>query len=479
MSRSIVWFRNDLRLHDNESLYYAAKAGEVLPVYFLDPRIFGKTSFGFPKTGPYRTSFLLRSVEKLRDNLRNTGSDLLIVRGRPEDHIQELANRYDIDRLYFQGEYTREELDAESAVQNHFGGEVHRSYGSTLYHPEDIPFSNPEDVPDVFTSFRKKTEKKAEVRSEYPVPEQIKGIRLTKEDEDNNGLPDVSDLNVEAREISEKSVLLFRGGEDEALKRIQTYFWDQDRLHKYKYTRNGLLGSDYSSKFSPWLANGSLSPRRIFWEVKKYEEERRSNVSTYWMIFELIWRDYFKYSARKYGDRIFYKGGIQGNERNWTGSRQDFERWAEGRTGIPFIDANMRELNETGYMSNRGRQNVASFLAQNLNVDWRMGAEYFESLLLDYDPCSNYGNWAYNTTVGHDPRNRYFNIVSQAEKYDKKGEYIRHWLSELSDVPGEFIHEPHKMSPEQQELHNAVIGSDYPEPMINLEESYEEIKRRD
>jgi len=139
----------------------------------------------------------------------------------------------------------------------------------------------------------------------------------------------------------------------------------------------------------------------------------------------------------------------------------------------------MRELNATGYMSNRGRQNVASFLAQNLNIDWRMGAEYFESLLLDYDPCSNYGNWAYNTTVGHDPRNRYFNIVGQAQKYDTKGEYTRHWLPELKHVPQEFIHEPHKMNPEQQALYSVEIGSIYPEPMINLEESYEEIKARE
>jgi deoxyribodipyrimidine photo-lyase len=136
----------------------------------------------------------------------------------------------------------------------------------------------------------------------------------------------------------------------------------------------------------------------------------------------------------------------------------------------------MRELNETGYMSNRGRQNVASFLAQNLNFDWRWGAAYFESKLLDYDVSSNWGNWAYNSTVGHDPRNRYFNIISQAGKYDKKGEYVRHWIPELKDLPKEFIHEPWKMTPDQQELYSVNLGSDYPEPMIDLEKSYERIR---
>ena len=142
------------------------------------------------------------------------------------------------------------------------------------------------------------------------------------------------------------------------------------------------------------------------------------------------------------------------------------------------MNANIRELNETGFMSNRGRQNVASFLAQNLNVDWRMGTEYFESMLLDYDPCSNYGNWAYNATVGHDPRNRYFNMLLQAEKYDKKGEYVRHWIPKLKFVSNEFIHRPHTIPLEQQKLYELEIGIDYPKPMIDLEQSYEEIKAR-
>jgi len=273
--------------------------------------------------------------------------------------------------------------------------------------------------------------------------------------------------------------LPFRGGEDAALERLQNYFWDQDLLQKYKFTRNGLLGADYSSKFSPWLANGSLSPREIYRQVKKYEDERKDNVSTYWMVFELIWRDFFRFSAIRYGDAMFKAGGIQHKERDWRHDRDDFERWAKAQTGIPFIDANMRELNQTGFMSNRGRQNVASFLAQNLNIDWRMGAEYFESQLIDYDVCSNYGNWMYNSTVGQDPRNRYFNILKQANKYDKKGEYVRHWLPELSNVSQEFIHEPHTMAVEQQKLAGVEIGSDYPEPMIDLEASYKEIRNRD
>lgn len=297
--------------------------------------------------------------------------------------------------------------------------------------------------------------------------------------DDIGEIPTLNDLGLTEEEDDDRAVLSFKGGEDEALKRLEDYFWKGDHLKNYKFTRNGLLGADYSSKFSPWLANGSLSPRMIYWEVKRYEEERKSNVSTYWMIFELIWRDYFRFSAWKYGNDIFKAGGIQKKDRDWEVDREKFEKWSLGKTGIPFIDANMRELNETGYMSNRGRQNVASFLAQNLNLDWRMGAEYFESHLLDYDPCSNYGNWAYNATVGHDPRNRYFNILNQADKYDKKGEYVRLWIPELKNVPKEFIHEPHTIPIDQQKLYDLEIGIDYPEPMLDLEQSYETIKARD
>jgi deoxyribodipyrimidine photo-lyase len=136
----------------------------------------------------------------------------------------------------------------------------------------------------------------------------------------------------------------------------------------------------------------------------------------------------------------------------------------------------MRELNETGYMSNRGRQNVASFLANNLRVDWRRGAAYFETQLVDYDPCSNYGNWAYIAGVGNDSRDRYFNVVKQARKYDSGAEYVTHWLPELEPLPPEYAHEPWTLSPEEQAEYGVDIGVDYPEPMIDLEASYEKLR---
>ena len=470
---NIVWYRNDLRTVDFQPLTESLRHGETVGLYCFDPRCFRDTQYGFKKTGSLRAQFLIESVQNLRVRLKGN----LIVRvGHPEEIIPKLAEHLEARNVFCSAEVTSEEIEAESLVRKNLKNTaVHSFHTHTMYHPKDVSFKLP-DIPKVFTQFRKKVEKQSIVRNPLPAPVNLPaphpGI-------DYGKIPTLEDLGLEEQLPDKRAVISFSGGEDEAWGRLDHYFFESDKLRKYKFTRNGMLGSDYSSKFSPWLAHGSISARSIYKKVEEYEKNIHKNVSTYWMKFELIWRDYFRYSAMKHGNSIFQLGGIQGKDLRKNTSSDLFKKWAEGNTGIPFIDANMRELNSTGYMSNRGRQNVASFLAQNLNFDWRWGAAWFESKLLDYDVSSNWGNWAYNATVGHDPRNRYFNIVGQARKYDKKGEYVRQWLPELKDLPSEFVHEPHKMTIDQQKLYGLKIGRDYPEPMIDLEKSYQEIKKRD
>ena len=468
---SLVWFRNDLRSIDHQPLADAAKNGDVCGIYCFDPRHYNSISYGFQKTDAIRTQFLIESVTDLRTKLRSLGSELLVRVGKPEDILPEIIKEMNAEQLLFHGEVAPEENNVEVYVEESISVPVKKYWGHTMYHRDDLPFDLL-TIPDVFTQFRKKVEKKSTVRKPIPVPRNLKwDVSLEPGD-----IPSVADLGLTERPIDNKAVIQFKGGETEAWKRLQHYFFEADELRNYKYTRNGLLGADYSSKFSPWLAHGCISARSIHDEVENYEKTVHENVSTYWMKFELIWRDYFRYSMIKYGSQLFQLGGMQGKDLKKSTHQATFDKWANGETGIPFIDANMRELNQTGYMSNRGRQNVASFLAQNLNFDWRWGAAYFESKLIDYDVCSNWGNWAYNSTVGHDPRNRYFNIINQAGKYDKKGEYVRHWLPELADLPKEFIHEPWKMTQDQQKLYETQIGVDYPNPIIDLEKSYERIK---
>ena len=240
-------------------------------------------------------------------------------------------------------------------------------------------------------------------------------------------MPSLEDLGLNTPTAHPHSAFPFKGGSKAGELRMERYFWDTEKLSFYKQTRNGLLGLDYSSKFSAWLANGSISARQIYWEIKEYEEQVQKNQSTYWLIFELIWRDYFKFISLKHQDKIFHLGGILQKDYHWKNNPKTIQAWIDGETHEPFVNANMIELQKTGWMSNRGRQNVASYFAKDLLLDWRIGAAYFEAQLIDYDVHSNYGNWMYVAGVGNDPRDRKFNIRKQAERYDENGKFQRLW----------------------------------------------------
>jgi deoxyribodipyrimidine photo-lyase len=435
-NRAIVWFRNDLRLHDNEALTEAIRnADEVIPVYVFDERVFlGKTKFGFSKTGPFRANFILQSVADLRRSFRERGAELYIRFGKPEEEIFNLAQESKANWVYCNRERTREEVLVQDALEQKLwstGRELRYCRGKMLYYTSDLPFPVAQ-TPDIFTQFRKEVERFIPVRPPLPVPDPLKPARLQIA---AGELPLFAKLGHSSYTPDKRAVLSFEGGESNGLARLQYYLWDTDLIKTYKETRNGLLGSDYSTKFSPWLAHGCLSPKQIYAEVRRYEASRGNNESTYWVIFELLWRDFFRLMAKKYGDKIFLKGGILGKE---NGALRDdfkaFQRWKDGKTGKGIVDANMREIASTGFMSNRGRQIVASYLVNDLKVNWQLGADYFESLLIDYDPASNWGNWNYMAGVGNDPReNRYFNPKTQAERYDPEGKYVRFWLEGEND----------------------------------------------
>ena len=467
---AILWFRNDLRLHDNEALVEATqKAKYVLPVYVFDERIFcGKTKFGFEKIGKFRTKFIIESVADLRENLRKKGSDLIIKIGKPEEEVFRLAKSIKSSWVFCNRERTQEEVDVQDNLEQNLwaiGQELRFARGKMLYHTADLPFPVSQ-VPDVFTNFRKEIESSSRIRPPFETPMVIPFPAFT---EDRGVLPtlftfdkeDVVDKHIENRK--------FKGGETNALMQLNAYFWETKNIENYKVTRNEMLGWDFSSKFSAWLSSGCISPKFIFCELQKYEKEVKKNDSTYWLYFELLWRDFFRLTGKKYGNRIFKKTGTRNINPGGSADIKIFDKWAKGNTGFPLIDANMRQLNQTGFMSNRGRQNVASFLVKDLKISWLMGAEYFESLLIDYDPCSNYGNWNYIAGVGNDPReDRYFNILTQSKRYDPQGDFIKYWLPELEKVPSQYIHFPEDMNVIDQSGSCVIIGDDYPFSMIQL-----------
>lgn len=435
----------------------------VLPVFVFDPRFLGKgrSPFGFQKSGPLRARFLCQSVLDLRNSLRSMGSDLLIRVGDPELIIPEIASSVNASAVYSYSEWTTEELEVEALVadelkKRNVGFRV--CWGGTMVHLSDLPFRI-ENLPATYTQFRIQCEKNWKLRpsARFTLRQDKVAKKLPQVVVSGSvpagELPSSRDLGYEQppSEFDKRAVLPFTGGESVALSRLKYYIWDKELIKTYKETRNGLIGGDYSSKFSPWLAHGCISPIKVYEEVNRYEQTKVQNDSTYWLIFELLWRDYFRFYSLHFGRKMFFPYGPRGvppvnvqpkdqrgpepvlTKDKWSRDPELVQAWVDGMTGHPFVDANMRELKLTGFMSNRGRQNVASFFVKDMECDWRIGAEYFESMLLDYDVASNWGNWNYVAGVGADPREgRYFNIEKQASMYDAQHEYRKLWVPEIA-----------------------------------------------
>ncbi len=414
--KAVYWVRDDLRIHDNRSLSeFAATATSGVMAWCTTP--------SFSRANPIRRKFILRSLAEFRKSVENLGGTLLVFDRPSPSVLPEVAESFGADTLFFTSLPIHEENSEERAMGELFKGKVRADPGSPLLHPADLPFA-PANSPEVFTQFRKAVEYRLIVRPEAETPKV-----LPKPGSWSSPVPGW-DPNGEIS-VSGPSERI-TPGERAGILRLDYYLEGSNRIRSYKETRNGLVDWDDSSKLSPYLSVGALSPRRIYFELKKYEKNNGANDSTYWLFFELIWRDYFKFISEKWGAKFFQK--MKTPAKTWLPrdpaadrSLHDFECWCRGDTGDRFVDANMRELNATGWMSNRGRQNVASFLAKTLRVDWRLGADYFEKNLIDYDATSNWGNWAYLAGVGQDGRDRVFNTERQAALYDSAGIYRDKW----------------------------------------------------
>lgn len=427
----IHWFRNDLRLHDNRALALsAAQADELLCVYVHDPGLDQNTRWGFSRMGGHRRIFLADTLHDLDRALKTRGQRLHVLEGRPRERLTALVAqatpagvRVVCERI------AAPEESAEIAALRAGGVEVEELWQSSLLEPEDLPFTA-EVLPKIFTDFRRSVEK-AGVTPRAPLPaiEVLPPPPALDVAEAATSIDAV--LGVERKPLDSRSSFPYdtaacRGGESAALAHLRRYF--SSRLPQtYKQTRNGLQGMDYSTKFSPWLASGALSPRTVFAALREHEDAHGANEDTYWIWFELLWRDHFRLLHLQHGRRLYRAAGLS----SLPPPRHDplaFERWCTGRTGEPFIDAAMHELAATGYLSNRMRQNAASWLLNDLHGDFRAGAAWFERQLIDYDPYSNQGNWLYLAGRGTDPRTgRRFDPVKQAQDYDRHGAYRALW----------------------------------------------------
>ena len=422
---SLVWFRNNMRVEDNTSLTKAINNSDnVFGFINIDPKNFLSTKYGFKKTEKFRVKFLLETISDLKSQLDTLNISLIITHKDFDQSINEIINQYEVTDIYTLTEWTRDELKEESFIPE--GINLIKDFDQFLFSPNDVK-SLYDNIPRGFSNFRKKCEKYLSVDDTLSIPKSLNSDNKILID---YPIPSLSDLGFKDFEVHKDSVFKFKGGEINAKERIKNYFFETKNVSRYKLTRNGLIGKDYSSKFSPWLANGSVSAKYVFKLLREYETEVEKNDSTYWLYFELIWRDFFKYVSMQHKDKFFNKDGIYGKDKEWLDDKDVLLNWINGKTDEPFVNANMIELAQTGFMSNRGRQNVANYLTKELKIDWRIGAEYFESMLIDYDVHSNYGNWLYNAGIGNDSMPfRKFNPKLQSDRYDPDKSYEKIWLN--------------------------------------------------
>lgn len=398
--RSIYWLRNDIRLHDNATLRQFCESSS-------DGLIVWCANSSFARAGERRRQFLIGSLLEFQAKMNEKGLPLLVFFDSVETVLPQLVRESGAGTVFVTTDPAPEEQIDEEQVASIPNLNLIRVEQGNLLNPTDLPFAAHE-TPEVFTQFRNVVEKTCRVRDPLPVPDSWpKAISLN---EAMRRLPIDSSPEAVHPHITP--------GESAGLSRVDEYIWKKDRLRLYKETRNGMMEWDDSTKFSPWLAAGALSPRQVYFEIQRYEKAREKNESTYWLYLELLWRDYFRLIMRKKGARIFGRIPALNSKQS-----SDFLLWTQARTGDEFVDANMQELNQTGWMSNRGRQNVASYLAKERGVPWQYGARYFEEKLIDYDTANNWGNWAYLAGVGQDPRNRRFNTARQADTYDPQRFY--------------------------------------------------------
>jgi deoxyribodipyrimidine photo-lyase len=470
---AIYWFRNDLRLEDQPSFKNACtQATRLAPVFIHDSAYAAPTRWGFERLGPHRKQALRSTLQALKSQLRERQSDLLEYQGDPVDMLIELAKKFSVKAIFCEEIAAPEEQEQVHRLRK-AGLTVNTLWHSSLLALSELPFA-PEQMPLVFTEFRVAVER-AKVVVQAPevavkvVPSLPEGLASGNALEvDQAPLNPLASLNPLSRfesvaELDARSSLTFSAAHDFAgtqggLRHTQQYF-ERKLAHSYKATRNQLSGLDYSTKFSVWLASGALSARMLYQQLQAFEAEHGANDGSYWIWFELLWRDYFRFLHLRFGAQLYRRSGLRlratheqrgsrGGKPSLNGKpsfnedlalaggavittpaqEQQFKRWCLGECGEPFVDAGMRELIHTGYLSNRLRQVVASYLIYNLKLDWRAGAAWFEAQLIDYDVYSNQGNWLYIAGLGTDPRGgRAMRIEKQALEHDGAQTYRKQW----------------------------------------------------
>lgn len=411
VSRNMFWFRQDLRLSD-QAMTVDFERSQCLFYYSL----YDDNSALAPlPPSRLRKEFIQQCLTDLETGLQKHDLKIQISELNPLEEIPLICRQENIQTVYCNRGFSRYEHRLQKRLEQQL---QYIGVSLEVLDSERFPWLpqqllNPKSI---FTDYRQRME----LRLSQGIPISCKSLLEPDLKHKDNALNSGEHISANA----------LRGGESEAYWRIQNFVRKGGGIESYIDTRNGMLGYEYSSLLSPYLAHGCCTAAQVYEAVKNFESEHGATKSSYWLIFELLWRSYFKWIGEMHGHRIFLAAGYNG--KIGVKGRRDkvrFMEWVLGVTNEPLVNACMKELSNTGYMGNRARQIAASYLIHDLEVDWTWGARYFEHMLLDYDACSNYGNWAYLAGVGSDARqSRRFNPIVQQEKYDPDRLYMNYWM---------------------------------------------------
>jgi deoxyribodipyrimidine photo-lyase len=415
--KTLFLFTNDLRVHDNLALLSARHhASELALLYCFDPTDTKPNQYGFLNTGPFRQQAIEEALFSLSNELKHQGQQLQCVNQSLYSAVCQLIKACEIQRVVRTkqaGFY--EQRIWQSLILRFPHVRFDEIDNHSLYHQSDI-HALLHHWPDTFSKFHRQLNGLNVIR----VPPQVLSNSWPKAFDPSAYIattPLVSGPNSDFNSSAAKQRL--------------THFMSDQTPHLYKQTRNELAGDLFCTKLSAYLALGTLSVRDVVYSLTQYEEQFGQSNSSQWILYELLWREYFFWLAYKFQHRLFTRTGIQQRHVNLSFYPERLTAWYQGTTQWPLVNACMQELKQTGWLSNRGRQIVASCLVNELGVDWRYGAAYFQQQLIDYEVGSNWGNWQYIAGVGTDPKGgRHFNLAYQTEQYDADGEYRKHWLAE-------------------------------------------------
>ena len=453
---NIVWLRNDLRIADNPALRAACLGGADVTALYVH-----ETTEGVRAPGAAGRWWLHHSLNALAADLAGRGIALMVREGDARRILPNVAKELGADDVFWNRRYAPGEREADADIKAGLrasGHGAHSCPGNVLVEPWDIATGQGKPY-SVFTPFWK-TLREQPIANAQRRPDARKAIAAKPVDTD-----------YKAPKWSKKFGGQWRIGEAAAAEVLAEFF--DENLDDYAEGRD-FPRKDVTSRLSPHLRFGEISPRQV-WHAAQHvaHEDHRKQAAVDKFLSELAWRD-FNYHQLFHRDDITTKpmqekyAGME-----WRHSTGDLKAWQQGQTGLPIVDAGMRELWATGYMQNRVRMLVASLLAKNLLIDWRLGEQWFWDCLVDGDVASNPGNWQWVAGSGLDasPYFRIFNPVVQGERFDGGGDYVRRWVPELAKMPDKWVHEPDAAPKDVLEKAGVVMGETYPKPIVDLKSS--------